>query len=245
MEKITQDSLILLLGRTKKYVLKPVNFSCEFGSYDLRKLVGKPFGRRIKMGKEGFVVVKPKLQDMLKKAKRGPQVILPKDSAVIMSVTGCGPGWKVVEAGAGSGFLSMALAIIGCTVHSYERRKEFFEISSGNAKKFGFTNIKVRNADIKDGIKEKNVDMVMLDMQNPHEVVEKAFNALTAGGWLVVYSMHIEEVRNVHEEIAKHAFTEVKILESIHREWQSLGGMSRPKTFMLAHTGFLTFARKF
>jgi len=57
--------------------------------------------------------------------------------------------------------------------------------------------------------------------------------------------MHIEEVKKVYEELKKYDFTEVKILENIQREWQSLGKLSRPKTYMLAHTGFLTFARKF
>jgi tRNA (adenine57-N1/adenine58-N1)-methyltransferase len=67
---------------------------------------------------------------------------------------------------------------------------------------------------------------------------------LKFGGWLAVYSMHIEEVKKVYEELKKYNFVDIKILESIQREWQSLGNLSRPKTYMLAHTGFLTFARK-
>jgi tRNA (adenine57-N1/adenine58-N1)-methyltransferase catalytic subunit len=244
IEKINKDTLVLLLGKTKKYLIRPIKFSCEFGFVDLTKTIGKGFGIKVKVGKEDFVVVKPNIIDFLKKAKRGPQVILPKDSGTIVLVTGCSPGWKVVEAGTGSGFLSMFLANIGCKVYTYERRKEFYEIAKRNAKNFGYKNIIPKNADIIKGIKEKGVDLVSLDMQDPDKAVKNAYNALKLGGWLAVYSMHTEEVNKVSKELKKYSFTEVKILESIQREWQSVGGFSRPKNFMLAHTGFLTFARK-
>jgi len=242
-EKILKDSLILLLGK-KSYLIRPIKFSCEFGFIDLRKLVGKKYGIRIKIGKENFTVVKPNVIDFLKKAKRGPQIVMPKDSAVIVSVTGCSPEWKVIDAGAGSGFLSMFLANLGCKVYSYEKKKEFYEIVRKNIKNFGFNNIFVKNADITKGIKEKDADLITLDMQNPEKAVKHAFKALKAGGWLAVYSMHIEEVKKVYEELKKHDFTSVRILENIQREWQSLGSLTRPKNYMLAHTGFLTFARK-
>jgi len=243
LEKIKKDSLILLLGRGKSYLITPIKFSCEFGFADLRKLIGKKYGTKIKVGKEEFTVVKPNIIDFLRKAKRGPQIIMPRDASIILSVTGCSPGWRVVDAGAGSGFLSMFLANIGCKVFSYEKKKEFFEIAKRNAKNFGF-DISLKNSDITKGIKEKDVDLVTLDMQNPEKVVKHAFKALKSGGWLAVYSMHIEEVKKVYEELKKYDFTNVKILENIQREWQSLGKLTRPKNYMLAHTGFLTFARK-
>lgn len=242
-EKIKKNSLIQLLGK-KNYLLRPIKFSCEFGFFDLRKLVGKNYGIKIKIGKEKFTIVKPTIIDFLKKAKRGPQIILPKDSSVILSVTGCSPEWKVVDAGTGSGFLAMFLANIGCKVYSYEKRKEFYEIAKKNVNNFGFKKILIKNSDITKGINEKEVNLVTLDMQNPEKAVKHAYKALKSGGWLAVYSMHIEEVKKVYEEIKKYDFTDLKILESIQREWQILGSLSRPKTYMLAHTGFLTFARK-
>jgi len=241
-EKIKRESLILLLGK-KSYLIKPIKFSCEFGFYDLRKIIGKYYGSKIKIGKEIFSAVKPNIIDFLKKAKRGPQIIMPKDAAAIVAVTGCSPGWRTVDAGAGSGFLSMFLANLGCSVYSYEKKKEFFEIAKKNAKNFGL-NISIRNFDITKGIKEKDVDLITLDMQYPEKAIKNAFKALKSGGWLAVYSMHIEEVKKVYEELKKYDFTNIKILENIQREWQSLGKLTRPKNYMLAHTGFLTFARK-
>ncbi len=243
MDKISKDSLILLLGK-KTYLIRPIKFSCEFGFCDLRKLIGKRYGARVKIGKERFTVVKPNIIDFLKKAKRGPQIIMPKDSGMIVSVTGCSPGWKVVDAGTGSGFLSMFIANLGCTVYTYERKKEFYDIARKNVKNLGLMNVFLKNADITKGIKERNVDLVTLDMQNPERVIKHASKALKAGGWLAVYSMHIEEVKKVYEELKKYEFVDIKILENIQREWQSLGKLTRPKNYMLAHTGFLTFARK-
>jgi tRNA (adenine57-N1/adenine58-N1)-methyltransferase len=242
-EKIKKYSLILLLGKQKSYLVRPIKFSCEFGFVDLRKLIGKEYGSKTKIGKESFTAVKPNIIDFLKKAKRGPQIIMPKDASVIVSVTGCSPNWKVVDAGAGSGFLSMFLSNIDCKVYSYEKKREFYEIAKRNAKNFGLK-IVIKNSDITKGIKEKDVDLVTLDMQNPERVVKYAFKSLKSGGWLAVYSMHIEEVKKVYEELKKYDFTNVKILENIQREWQSLGKLTRPKNYMLAHTGFLTFARK-
>jgi len=243
MDRINKDSLILLLGK-KSYLIRPIKFSCEFGFCDLRKLIGKRYGARVKIGKERFTVVKPNMIDFLKKAKRGPQIIMPKDSGLIVSITGCSPGWKVVDAGTGSGFLSMFLANLGCTVYTYERKKEFYDIARKNVKNFGLKNVFLKNADITKGIKERNADLVTLDMQNPEKVIKHAFKSLNSGGWLAIYSMHIEEVKKVYEELKKYDFADIKIWENIQREWQSLGKLTRPKNYMLAHTGWLTFARK-
>jgi tRNA (adenine57-N1/adenine58-N1)-methyltransferase len=243
MEKIKKESLILLIGK-KHYLIMPIKFSCEFGFADLRKLAGKKFGTKVRIGKEEFTVVKPGVVDFLRKASRGPQVILPKDAGLILSVTGCSPGWKVVDAGTGSGFLTMFLGNLGCDVYGYEKNKEFYKISKKNVERFGLKNVFLKNADITKGIKEKDVDMITLDMKNPEKVVKHAFKALRPGGWLAVYSMHVEEMSKVCKEARKYDFVDIKILECLHREWQSVKQFTRPKNFMLAHTGFLTFARK-
>ena len=243
-ERITKDNLVLLLGKEKSYLVKPIKFSCEFGTIDLKKLIGKKFGIKTKIGKESFTVVKPNIIDFLKKAKRGPQVVLPKDASLIISITGCSPNWKVVDAGTGSGFLALFLGNLGCKVYSYEKNKKFYEIAKKNIKNSGLKNIKIKNYDITKGIKEKNIDLITLDMKNPEKVIKHAFKSLKPGGWIAIYSMHIEEVKKVFKELKKHDFTDLKIVENLQREWQSIKNFTRPKTHMLAHTGFLTFARK-
>jgi tRNA (adenine57-N1/adenine58-N1)-methyltransferase len=80
-------------------------------------------------------------------------------------------------------------------------------------------------------------------MKDAEKIVEDAYNALKPGGWLVVYSPYIEQVKLVNEKIEKMPFVELKTIECIKREWQ-IGSFTRPKTLGLMHTGWLTFARK-
>lgn len=180
--------------------------------------------------------------DFLQKAKRGPQVILPKDAALIISETGINKDWKVVDAGSGSGFLSMILGNLGCKVYTYEIREDFYKIAKENIKNSELKNIKIFHKDITKGITQKNVDLVTLDLKNPEKVISIAFNALKENGFIVVYSMHIDQVMDVLAELEKYKF-DVKVMENIQREWQTVKGFMRPKTH-LAHTGFLIIARK-
>jgi tRNA (adenine57-N1/adenine58-N1)-methyltransferase len=185
------------------------------------------------------------LRDFLRKAKRGPQIIPPKDFGTIIAETGCGKGWKVVDAGTGSGFMAMMFANIGCKVFTYEIDWHFFQVAKRNIANSGLEDIFQKNADITKGIEEKNVDLVMLDMQNPEDVVKHAYDSLKRRGWLVVYSLHVEQLQRVWKEMKKYDFSRIRILEDFQREWQIEGDtFTRPVTHMLAHTGFLTFARK-
>lgn len=182
--------------------------------------------------------------DFLKKAKRGPQVILPKDAGIIVSETGCNSKWKVVDAGTGSGFLALFLGNLGCKVYTYENQKRFYEIAKKNIKKSGLKNVKLKFKDVTKGISEKKVDLVTLDMKDAAKVIKHAYNCLKKKGFLVIYSMHVEQVQRVWKELKKHNF-KVKILENIQREWQIEGRTyTRPKSKMIGHTGFLIIARK-
>lgn len=182
--------------------------------------------------------------DFLKKAKRGPQVILPKDIGMIIAETGCAPCWKVVDAGTGSGFLSLFLGNLGCKVFTYEKEKKFFETAKKNIKNSGLNNIKIFNRDITKGIKEKNLDLVTLDMKNPEKAIKHACKSLKKDGRIAVYSMHVEEVKKVVKELEKYKFENVKIIETFISEWQTVNNYTRPKTWMLGHTGFLIFGKK-
>jgi tRNA (adenine57-N1/adenine58-N1)-methyltransferase len=182
--------------------------------------------------------------DFLRRAKRGPQIIHPKDTGIIVSETGCNKNWKIVDAGTGSGFLALFLGNLGCKVYTYENQKRFYEIAKRNIKDSGLKNIKLKLKDITKGISEKNVDMITLDMKDDTKVVGYAYNALKKKGFLVIYSMHIEKMQNIFKELKKYNFR-IKILENIQREWQIEGEtFTRPKSRMIGHTGFLIIARK-
>jgi tRNA (adenine57-N1/adenine58-N1)-methyltransferase len=193
------------------------------------------------------MIVEPSITDILeKKIRRLPQIVLPKDIALILSYTGIKPGSIVVDAGTGSGFLSIFIAyyIRPGKVVTYENNERFVKIVKENIKISGLSKvIKLKQKDITKGIDEKNVDLITLDMKNVEKVIKHAYKALKPGGWLVVYSPYIEQVISVVKEIKKKNFSWIKTVENIVREWR-IEKHSRPKTLGLMHTGFLTFARK-
>lgn len=186
------------------------------------------------------------VEDVFKKSKRGPQIITPKDAALILAYTGVGPGSKIVDAGTGSAFLAIFLGnyVRPGKVVTYENDKRFIKIARENIKSSGLSKfIQLKELDVTKGIKEKNVDLVTLDLKDVKKVIGHAYRALKSGGWLAVYSPYIEQVIDVVKEIKKKNFCEIKVVENIVREWKT-ERTTRPKNVGLVHTGFLTFAKK-
>ncbi len=245
--KIQAGDEVLLLGR-KSYLVKvgERKFHCEFGTVDLSSLVGAEYGTRVRthLGEE-FVAVRPWFPDLVKKFRRAPQVVLPKDASLILAVTGAGRDTVVVDAGAGSGFLAIFLGRYVKKVSTYERRKDFYEIASENVRKAGLGNVSVIHGDVRDC--DVSADLVTLDLSEPESVLPRVREILTPGGWVTVFSPFVEQVGKVVEKLRELSFAGVRTYENILREWGveigSKGPSSRPKPYVL-HTGFLTFGRK-
>ncbi len=185
------------------------------------------------------------MEQIFNRAKRGPQVILLKDLAIIAAYSGVESGDLAVDAGTGSGWLAMWLArIVGPSgkVVTYETRKEFIKIAEENFKKFGIKNIIIKNKDITKGIAEKNIDLVTLDLPEPWKVpfVKK----LKQGGIVVAYLPQMTQVIQFCKFIKKQKLKLEKVAEIIERDWIVEGRIARPEHHMLGHTGFLVFARK-
>jgi len=185
------------------------------------------------------------LLDILKKLKRLPQIVTPKDASLILGYTGISPDSLIVDAGSGSGFLCIFLAYY-CRkgrVVTYEKRSDFAKLVRKNVKISGLKNIVVKKKDVLKGIEEKKVDLITLDMKYAEKVVENAFRVLKPGGWLVVYSPYIEQVIYVREKMENSDFAQIKTVENIVREWR-VGRHTLPEVSGVIHTGWLTFARK-
>lgn len=240
--------LVLLVGKDESYIIKAsIDFHTKSGIVRKVDLLKKNFGQKIKthIGKE-FLILKPTILDLIdKKFRRGAQVILPKDVSLILAYTGIGNNSLVVDAGTGSGYTSIFLGnyLPNGRIVTYEKDKRFAEISKENIKISGLKNIKSKYRDVSKGIQEKNVDLVNLDLQNPHKIIKHAYNSLRLGGWLTVYSPTVDELMMVSKEIRKFKFSDIKVVENIVREWQTERTI-RPKTIGLMHTGFLIFSRK-
>ncbi|AAL82020.1 tRNA methyltransferase [Pyrococcus furiosus DSM 3638] len=247
------EKVLLVDPRGKKYIITvgKKDFHTDLGILKLEEIVGKNYGESIVSHKGyEFKILKPKIVDLIEKMKRGPQIVHPKDAALIVAYAGISPGDFIVEAGVGSGALTLFLAnIIGPTgrIVSYEIREDFAKLAWENIKWAGFDDrVEIKIKDIYEGIDEENVDHVILDLPQPERVVEHAAKALKPGGYLVAYLPCANQVIRLHEKLAefRDVFLKPKTIDVVVFEQEVKKECIRPRTTILAHTGYITFARK-
>ena len=245
------ERIILIDERGRKYLVKAERrqLHTDLGVVEIGEAIGKEPGARLKshVGKE-FILLKPRITDYLQKLRRVPQIMLPKDAAQIIAYTGVGPGDLVVDAGVGSGSLAIFLGNIvrpNGRVVSYEVREDFARVAEENISVAGLGGIvKVKLKDIYEGIDESDVDLVTLDLPQPERVLPHAERALKPGGHLATFAPCIEHVQRIYQELPNYRFVRPKTIECLVREFEVKPGATRPSTRMIAHTGYLTFARR-
>jgi len=219
-------------------------------------LIGAPDGSTVKntAGVE-YLALRPLLSDYVMSMPRGAAVVYPKDAGQIVTMADVFPGAVVVEAGVGSGALSMSLLrAVGeeGRVHSFERRADFADIAMANARAFfGLDHPawSVTIGDLVEALPEVvepgTVDRVVLDMLAPWECLDVVADALAPGGVLICYVATATQLSKVAEAMRdKGAFTEPSAWESLVRGWHLEGLAVRPQHRMHGHTGFLITTRR-
>ncbi|MGC8993523.1 MAG: methyltransferase domain-containing protein, partial [Candidatus Aenigmatarchaeota archaeon] len=205
---------LLLSKEFKKLIEEGKEISTHLGILKTKKLKE---GKKIKshLGKE-FFVVKPNILDIIENLKRGAQVILPKDIALIIAYTGLMPNWKVLDVGTGSAFSSIFLAnyLTKGKVITYEKDERFYKIAKENIENVGFKNVELKRGDVFKKLKEKDFDLILLDLEKADKFVKKAFEILKVGGYLVVYSPTVNHLLKAVKKV-KNYFENVKIVENI------------------------------
>jgi tRNA (adenine57-N1/adenine58-N1)-methyltransferase len=244
-----KGELVLLLSEDSSHVVQVSGEKINLASgwIDTSDFLKKEIGDKVKTSKgKVYTILKPSIIDILRKrVKRTAQVMLPKDIASIIANTGIDGDSLIIDAGTGTGYLAVFLAKLlpKSIIVSYEYDKEFFKHAQENMRSAGVWNVKLRNKDVTKGIKEKNSDLVVLDLKSSSVAIKHAHKSLKIGGWLAIYSPTVDHLLKVTKALGKFKFSEMKIVENIEREWQ-LTKTLRPKTTGLMHTGFLTFVRK-
>jgi tRNA (adenine57-N1/adenine58-N1)-methyltransferase len=194
-----------------------------------------------------FKVIKPNINDFIDLMNRQCSILINKDIGLVLAYTGVGNGDRVLDAGTGAGAIALHFGnVVGNEgiVYSYEIREDFSKIAKDNIDLFRMTNIIVKNKDIKEGIEEKNLDLIFLDLIKPYEIIENAYNCLNHGGFLVIYAVYIDVIQISHKILKKVGFEDISIIESLNREYEIRTQGIRPKTRMVGHSGYLLFARK-
>ncbi|GAB3081914.1 tRNA (adenine-N1)-methyltransferase [Phycicoccus sp. Root101] len=219
-------------------------------------LIGSPDGSVVRntAGVE-YLALRPLLSDYVMSMPRGAAVVYPKDAGQIVTMADIFPGARVVEAGVGSGALSMSLLrAVGETghVHSFERREDFADIAKGNARAFFGQDHPAWQVTVGDLVEELpqhvepgSVDRVVLDMLAPWECLDAVADALLPGGVLICYVATATQLSRVAEGVREHGgYTEPEAWESLVRGWHLEGLAVRPQHRMHGHTGFLITTRR-
>ncbi len=219
-------------------------------------LIGTPDGSVVRntAGVE-YLALRPLLSDYVMSMPRGAAVVYPKDAGQIITMADVFPGARVVEAGVGSGALSMSLLrAVGehGHLHSFERRAEFADIARGNARAFFGVDHPAWEVTVGDLVAELprkveagSTDRVVLDMLAPWECLDVVADALASGGVLICYVATATQLSRVAEAMREHgSFTEPEAWESLVRGWHLEGLAVRPQHRMHGHTGFLITTRR-
>lgn len=248
------DQVMFVDRRGRRYLVKletDGRFDTHIGAVLHNDVIGQPDGARITTTRNHRVIaVKPSLADFVREMPRIATVIYPKDLGPILIYGDIFPGAKVLEAGAGSGSLTITLLrAVGPDGHvsSYDLREDMLERTRQNVDVMvpNHDNLTLAIGDVYEEIQERDLDRIILDLPEPWQVVPHASESLVPGG---VFLSFLPTILQVHELVgalrAQRTFDLIETFEILMRPWTVGGRSVRPDHRMVAHTGFITTAKK-
>jgi tRNA (adenine57-N1/adenine58-N1)-methyltransferase len=249
------EQVLLIDQRGKRHLIflrKSETFHSDRGWISHDAIIGQPEGAwvRSSMGLR-YVALRPTLAEFVLDMPRGAQVIYPKDLAMILFWADVYPGCRVLEAGMGSGALTLALLrAVGPDgrVITYEQREEFARRALANIhmRSGEVMNLTVRLGAVEDGVAdEEPVDRVVLDLPEPWKLAQPMARVLRPGGIFLSYVPTIIQAQQAAETLGRDRhWALVETFETLFRPWNIEGQSVRPFHRMVAHTGFITVARR-
>ena len=238
-----RKSLLLEAGKT---------FHTTKGGLSHDDVIGRPEGVVVTtVGGLDYLVFRPLLNEFIVSMPRQAAIVYPKDAAQILMRADIFPGARVLEAGVGSGALSLALLrAIGPTgrLHSYERRAEFAEVAVANVEQFFGSRHPAWTltiGDLAEVVADEPVDRAILDMLAPWDCLTAVAGVLVPGGILCCYVATATQMGRIMDTVRAHGgFTEPSATEVSVRDWHAEGLAIRPGHATTAHTGFLVMTRR-
>jgi tRNA (adenine57-N1/adenine58-N1)-methyltransferase len=245
--------LALLVGLRHKHFIFPLipggTFHTHRGILKHDELIGKLWGSQV-FSHQGspFFMLQPSLADLLLDLKRSTQIMYPKDIGFILTSMSIGPGQRVMEAGTGSGSMTIALAYaVGPQgqVISYEVRSDMQNLARKNLERLGLDGrVEFKLRDIGEGLDETDVDAFFLDVPNPYDYIAQVRAALKPGGFFCGLVPTFNQVTQLLQALRQERFAFIEVCEILLRYYKPEPTRLRPTDRMVAHTGFLTFGRR-
>lgn len=245
------DIALLVSAQNKRYMVRLKTGSqmqTHRGVVKHEELIGLSWGSKVfsHLGSP-YILLQPSLADILIETRRSTQILYPKEIGFILVNMGIGPGTSVVEAGTGSGSLTTALAYaVGSSgsVYSYDNRPEMQTLALKNLERVGLADrVTLRTRDIQEGFIENNVDALFLDLQNPYDYIPQARQALKPGGFFGSLLPTMNQVSRLLMALHHEKFAFIEVCELLLRYYKIAPTRLRPTDRMVAHTGYLIFAR--
>ena len=246
------DDLALLVGRDRKSFivrLEPgLQLHTHRGVVAHDDLIGTPWGTQLSTHL-GYPVllVRPSTDDLVRDLKRTTQIVYPKDAGYILMKMRVIPGCRVVEAGTGSGGLALVFAqAVSPTgrVYSYEVRPEMQQLARRNLELLGLSGfVEFKQRDIAEGFDERDVDALFLDLPTPWDYLKQAHAVLSSGGFLGSILPTANQVSRLIGALQDASFGLIEVEELLLRPYKAVPARLRPMDRMVAHTGYLIFAR--
>ena len=254
-EFVAGESCLLYDHRDKQYLLTLVpgtDFHYDRGVVAHDSIIGSLEGASLQSSKGSLVtVMRPRLADYVLRMKRGAAVMYPKDTGAMLTWADIAPGCVVLEAGTGSGALTLALSratgaegrvvTVGTREDHQVHAKRLIERFGGQTP----DNIEFRIGDVVDEVASVRPHRIVLDLPEPWHCAEAAAVDLVGGGVFASYLPTVPQVQQLRDTIERsRAFIEIDTFEILMRSWAVSGRSVRPEHRMVGHTGFITVARR-
>jgi len=246
------NDLVLLLAQDGKRFLLRLSMGARFhthrGVVEHDEIIGKPLGREVRshLG-HPFIVLEPSIHDLVMNIKRASAIIYPKEIGYILLKMNINAGCRVIEAGTGSGALTTALASFvrpSGKVYSYDNREDMLNLARKNLERFGLSEyVEFKCADITSGFDERDVDALFLDVRTPYDYLSQVKEALREGGFFGSLVPTTNQVSDLLAVLPSYGFSDIEVCEIMLREYKPVAARLRPFDRMVAHTGYLIFAR--
>ena len=245
------DLALLLTGGGKRHLLRlqpGYHFHSHLGRIRHDDLLQLPYGTTVfsHLG-HALLLLEPSLADRITRIKRSTQIIYPKDAAMIVQRLSLRAGSRVIEAGTGSGGLTIALAWAiapSGRVFTYEIRDDHFKIARNNLEKVGLLPyVEMHLGSILDGFHQTDADALVLDVRTPWIFLEHAQAALRPGGFFAALVPTTNQVSELLTAMESASFADIEVEEILVRKYKPVPDRLRPDDSMVGHTGFIISAR--